>query len=267
MMTIDINNQEGVKFLLFNDNQPHAMLQDGLHGISVNVRIAIRSSLDLLHLMLTADALNNSHCVKETLQISYLLGARSDRHMTSGDSFDLRVIAEVINMVKFKEVLIVDPHSDVATALINNSSAVSNKFLVREYVKENAVLIVPDAGATKKSPKYFEWNGNLVDEVVCIKHRNVENGKLTLKVIEPEKCAGRNCVVIDDLCDGGATFIAIAEQIQPQHLTLVVTHGIFSKGTAVIQKQYDQILVGETYFPSVGKHSPGDFIRTFNPWS
>lgn len=266
MKIIDINKQEGVKLTLFNDNQPHVQLDQSLWGEPVTVRIAIRSSLDLMNLMMVNNALDAVHCIKAVLQISYLLGARSDRHMVKGDSFDLRVIADMINSCHFQFVDIVDPHSDVALALIHNSIAVPNSFLVEKYQMEDAILIVPDAGATKKSPKYFEWNSNLKDEVVCIKHRNVADGKLTLKVIEPDKCKDRNCVVIDDLCDGGATFVEIAKQIEPAHLTLIVTHGIFSKGLIELGTYYDSIIIGETYNSFRSKETPHHLVTSFSPW-
>ena len=54
-------------------------------------------------------------------------------------------------------------------------------------------------------------------------------------------------MIIDDICDGGATFLAIAEQIKPKHMTLIVTHGVFSKGFAVLEKKFDEIIVSDSY--------------------
>lgn len=41
-------------------------------------------------------------------------------------------------------------------------------------------------------------------------------------------------MIIDDICDGGATFIDLARQLSkcdPKSITLFVTHGIFRNGT------------------------------------
>jgi ribose-phosphate pyrophosphokinase len=146
-----------------------------------------------------------------------------------------------------------DVHSDVATALIRNSVNVDNRVLVEIYTKENAILICPDAGAAKKIKHYFDWNSNIVDVVYCIKSRDLSNGKITLKVLEPERCEGRNCVIIDDICDGGGTFLAIANQINAAHLTLMVTHGIFSKGVEVLEEKFDEIIVTNSTFPNPSK--------------
>ena len=83
--------------------------------------------------------------------------------------------------------------------------------------------------------------------VHCIKSRDLRNGNVSLRVLEPQKCINRNCVIIDDLCDGGATFIAIAKQISEQHLTLIVSHGIFSKGFTELQTWFDSIITTDSY--------------------
>jgi len=168
--------------------------------------------------------------------------------MEDGDSCDLEVVAELINMCKFEKVVLYDVHSDVAKALIKNSVNISNKVLVDAYNKPDSILICPDAGAVKKVGKYLEWNKNIVDVVYCTKTRDLSNGKIDLKVLEPEKCTGKNCVIIDDLCDGGGTFVGIASQIKPAFLTLIVTHGIFSKGFKTLSEHdINHIITSDSY--------------------
>jgi ribose-phosphate pyrophosphokinase len=144
-------------------------------------------------------------------------------------------------------VFLFDVHSDVSTLLINHAVNITNRQIVEQYKKPDALLICPDAGAAKKVSKYFEWNSNLKDIVYCSKNRNLATGALTLEVLEPEQCKGRNCVIVDDICDGGATFLAIAEKIAPAHLTLIVTHGIFSKGFAALEQKFDEIIVSDSF--------------------
>jgi ribose-phosphate pyrophosphokinase len=149
--------------------------------------------------------------------------------------------------MQFGKVILFDVHSDVSTMLINNCINIFNEQLVKTYSKENAVLICPDAGASKKMGKYFDWNHHITDIVYCNKSRDLSNGAITLKVLEPEKCTNRNCIIIDDICDGGGTFMAIASQIEAAHLTLTITHGIFSKGFTALEEQFDEIIVSDSY--------------------
>ncbi len=248
MKTINLNTEEGIKITLFPDSQPHVNIAGIAEGEEVKVICSITSSDKLFELLQTANALDNLFAKKKILIIPYLLAARYDRLMLPGDSIDLKVIADMINSCGFEKVYLYDVHSDVALLLIKNAIAITNKNLVEQYTKENAILICPDAGAAKKVGKYFEWNSNITDIIYCNKSRDLATGKLTLKVLEPEKCIGRHCLIVDDICDGGGTFLAIAEQVKPAHLTLIVTHGIFSKGFEELEKSFQEIIVSDSLY-------------------
>ena len=247
MKTININNAEGVRFLLFPDNQPHVNVE-GIEGRDeVKVVCSLNNSLVLLHLLQTANALGHLNARKKVLVIPYLMAARYDRLMVPGDSFDLEVVAQLINSCGFEKVLLLDAHSEVAVKLINNSVSIKNRQMVESYTMEDAILICPDSGAAKKIAEYQGWNNNLKEIVYCNKKRELSTGRISLEVTEPERCLNRNCVIIDDICDGGGTFLAIADQIKPRHLTLIVTHGIFSKGFATLEQKFNEIIVSDSY--------------------
>lgn len=247
MKTIHLNTATGIQFTLFPDNQPHVNIQGIEEGDEVKVICSITDSVKMLQLLQTANALDNLFAKKKVLVIPYLMAARYDRLMQHGDSIDLKVVADLINSCGFDKVVLFDVHSEVAALLIKNAVCITNQQMVEQYKQPEGLLICPDAGAAKKVGHYFGWNKNLKDIVYCNKNRNLATGKLTLEVLEPMECLNRNCVIIDDLCDGGATFLAIADQIKPKHLTLIVTHGIFSKGFALLEQKFSEIIVSDSY--------------------
>ncbi|MCW3092219.1 MAG: hypothetical protein JWP81_3288 [Ferruginibacter sp.] len=248
MKTINLNTLEGIQVTIFPDSQPHVNIHGLAEGDEVKVICSVTDSSKLLQLLETANAIDNLFAKKKILVIPYLMAARYDRLMQLGDSIDLKVVADLVNMCAFEKVFLYDVHSEVALLLIKNAVGITNEALVKAYDKPDAVLICPDAGAAKKVGKYFGWNSNIKSIVYCSKNRDLSNGNLTLEVLEPEECAGKNCVIIDDLCDGGGTFLAIAEKIKPAHLTLIVTHGIFSKGFSVLEKYFQQIIVSDSLY-------------------
>jgi ribose-phosphate pyrophosphokinase len=254
MKTIDLNKVAGIGFILFPDNQPHVNIPGIEKGDEVKLVCAITDSLKMMHLLQASNALDHLGVKKKVLVIPYLMAARYDRLMLPGDSFDLELVAGLINSCGFETVFLWDVHSEMATRLIKNSVNVKNKQMVEEYRQPGAVLICPDAGASKKVGEYLEWNKNLEEIVYCNKKRDLATGRLTLQVSDPEKCANRNCVIIDDICDGGATFLAIAEQVKPKHLTLIVTHGIFSKGFGALEQKFDAIIVSDSYRRTYDSH-------------
>jgi ribose-phosphate pyrophosphokinase len=257
MKYIDMKEQVHVVYDLFTDNQPHITLKDVAREEEICVITDFSTgSLGLVRLMLISNALDAKGCKKKKLIIPYLLGARSDRHMTEdhSDSFDLKVVADIINTLKFELVLVFDAHSEITTALINNCFSVDNSILLKEYKTENAVLIFPDAGAGKKAKKLLARMPTVTDVVFCSKERNLQTQELELIVINPQLCSGRNVVVVDDLCDGGRTFTAIIKQLpkEVKETTLIVSHSLFSYGTKEVEHYYHRVITSDSTNRSLG---------------
>jgi len=100
------------------------------------------------------------------------------------------------------------------------------------------VLVSPDAGANKKVLKVAQQYKGL-DIIYCDKKRDTRTGKITDTIVHPGHGSIRNkkLLIVDDICDGGMTFIKIAEAMNsfgPEAIYLYVTHGIFSKGYQVL---------------------------------
>lgn len=265
MKTINLYKREGFRATLFPDNQPHIDLAGIEPNDDVRVVWPIRSSQELLELLLLSEALwgwlEHAATQKKELVIPYLMGARSDRRMSDGGSYDLKVISTLINLCDFRGVHLFDAHSPAASVGIARSKNHTNEKLVRALKCEGAVLIVPDKGQAGKAASYFAWNSGLERAIDCEKSRELSTGAITLKVLDPAACSGRNCVIIDDLCDGGGTFLAIARQIKPKSLKLVVSHCIFSKGFGALGQHFCEILTTDSYqtgsgFPSWVKVMP-----------
>lgn len=247
-----IRHGDGITLISFPDGQPHVRLHGVHEGESVRLVWPVRNPIELVQLMEIADALDGVFARKSELVIPYLMGARSDRRMLPGDSVDLKVVANAINLCRFRRVSIFDVHSDVALQLIHHSESIDNRMLLERYEGKDAVLIVPDAGSMKRADAYLERCPGIKDVVTCTKVRDLNNGFLRLRVLEREKCMNRSCIVIDDLCDGGATFLAIAEQAMADDMTLIVSHGIFSKGFDALTERFDRIITSDSFSTHAG---------------
>jgi ribose-phosphate pyrophosphokinase len=181
--------------------------------------------------------------------IPCLLGQRSDRRFDINQSFDLKIIADIINSCNFKHVAIFDPHSDVCLALINNSYKLGPESFVEKAIKEinspNLILISPDAGAYKK---VFGLGERFNLPVISgIKYRD-NNGNITLSFSGDVK--DKDCLIVDDICDGGATFIALSQNLKDsgaRNVYLYVSHGIFSKGFKELNRNITRIFCTNSY--------------------
>ncbi len=73
----------------------------------------------------------------------------------------------------------------------------------------------------------------------CIKKRNQLTGVIESIIIPDVDFKGKRILIVDDICDGGATFVEIARQLtaaEAAFIGLRVTHGIFSKGVDILYK-------------------------------
>lgn len=200
----------------------------------------LHSSDDFMALAMGVDALRRMYPRRDvTLRLPYVPYGRQDRVINAGEAFGIRVFAKLLNSLGFSEVTIWDPHSDVTSALIDNVVVIPQDVLFEAcYGKGRpASIIAPDAGAIKKA-------GILADSlqtelIVASKKRNTVDGSLSAPNIDIGALlsAQHPLVIVDDICDGGRTFINLAKTIRhhvgnTRTLDLYVTHGIFSYGLA-----------------------------------
>ena len=78
--------------------------------------------------------------ISEILKLPYIPNARQDRVKTDEDVFTLKYFADVINWLEFKSVEVLDPHSSVSEALINNIKVLSpEKYILKaiDSIEEN----------------------------------------------------------------------------------------------------------------------------------
>jgi ribose-phosphate pyrophosphokinase len=220
----------------FAGGEPHIKINPEFDTTqAVNITHRLNSFNDLGLLCITVDALRRMAVQRIRLFIPYFPAARQDRVMVKGEPLSVKVYADLINALQFDRVTVFDPHSEVTAALVQNCDVVSNhKFIktILASLPNGALLVSPDGGALKKIYKVSEYLGG-VDVVECSKSRDVKTGKLTGFKVYADDLNGADCLIVDDICDGGGTFIGLAAELKKRNaglLYLAVSHGIFSKG-------------------------------------
>ena len=220
----------------FSGGEPHIKIVPNFDiSKSITVTHRLNSFNDLGLLCLAVDALQRLGAKLETLIIPYFPSARQDRVMAKGEPLSVKVYADIINSLKFKKVIVFDAHSEVTPAVLNNCEAITNHKFIEKVIQKlggNVLLISPDGGALKKIYKVSEYLGG-IEVVECSKCRDVKTGKLTSFKVYTDDLQEKDCLIVDDICDGGGTFIGLAEELKKKNarkLYLAVSHGIFSKG-------------------------------------
>lgn len=168
---------------------------------------------------------------KISLKMPYIPHARMDRVKAYNDVFTLKYFVEVINDLNFEHVYVLDPHSSVSKALINNVTedylydyieVAINKSILNDG--EKYILFYPDEGSMKR------YSGDInLPYAFGVKRRDWQTGKiLGLDVIGDETAIkGSNILIVDDICSRGGTFYHSAKKLKElgaNKIYLYVTH-------------------------------------------
>jgi ribose-phosphate pyrophosphokinase len=173
------------------------------------------------------------------LKLKYLPYGRQDKDVSNSATFALRTFASLINTLGFEEIIIVDPHSEIALDLIVHSKAQYPHSQLQTIILATNTLLAcyPDKGAVTKYTKVYEkeigsafiYGDKVRDQLTG----NITNYKLN------GSPAGMSVLIVDDICDGGMTFKILAKDLLEAGATevnLFVTHGIFSRGLRTLHE-------------------------------
>lgn len=228
----------------FPAGEVHFRMQDQLVvGDAIHIKTDLHNSDEIMLLALLADYFK----VPTHLELLYVPYARQDRKTSNDEPFSLKTFAKMINAMGFTSVALWDCHSDVTPALIENCIVRSRLEAIHNTIPNvmfnNSIIISPDAGAIKANNKVADHYQ--VPHVIAAKIRNITTGEIShTEVNTSADLRGRHLIILDDICDGGATFIALAKVLRAHHpklLSLYVTVGIFSRGIEVLQEHFDNI--------------------------
>ncbi len=222
----------------------------GMNFVKDDVKIVSRMTWEDLQSIICANKALKSVGFKNVhLYVPYFLGARSDRKFKSGGINYLKdVICPIINSQGFASVTVLDPHSNCLEMGLNNYDPISSLPLIGRFLRDTKldrpVWLIPDKGAAEKARdliKSSEFKGSVVQ---CDKIRDIITGDIIETKVPLDKFDGRDAFIVDDICDGGRTFIEIAKICKAHgcgKLYLVVSHGIFSKGFMELGSYFESI--------------------------
>lgn len=232
------------EIIQFPDGEPHIVLKDINRKEDISVLCRITNPKDLFILMQVGDILNRQG-VKFELNITYLMSMRMDRVISYDEAYSLKVITDVINHMSPFAVHVLEPHSKKVSELIHNYWG---DLIITTPDFDEYLLAYPDEGAMKR---YADNNSNVL---LSSKVRDLETGKLVeLKIENPEILLADNCpiLVVDDLCDGGSTFVKLAVEIRKidpkRKLSIYVTHMVNPKGIIALSENYDEVYFTNSY--------------------
>lgn len=255
-------------FGLYSDNTPWAK---GLPptGSTIDQAIITWDSLqDFIAAVWYLDTVTSQTGTIRNLYVPFFPCARQDRFNADGDVLEskyevLRILGDWHKRGGFNELITFDIHSNnyqsfIDFPLVNISPASIVVAQTKLGVSINPTegyydtIIAPDKGARTRAEQIGALYHTPV--VVADKIRDTSDGRITHYEIDTSQTALEKVLVVDDICDGGATFEILADSL-PRHTEkhLFVTHGLFSRGTDRLLDRYDHIITTNSVYREKGR--------------
>jgi len=255
-MTIQVinpydNTNVVVDFSTFPGGEEHVRIaQNNLRHVRVQVKLT--SSSECMRLIMLGHALEDMGITYDLI-IPYIPYARQDRACNPGETFSLKHFCNMMfSQITPKSIHVADPHSEVTQKYlpadktkINRLSYIAERWpmLMEELKKPNVILVAPDKGAVAR----VRWLEDIVSSrpmITCDKERDPLSGNIIGVKVPKNLDKDATYFIIDDICDGGRTFVEVAKALRANGATkvcLFVTHGIFSNGFRELSLAIDSI--------------------------
>lgn len=273
MKTIIIDSDDyirsGIQTHWFSGGEPHCEVPNfkvqADQGESVRVIFwgKLRTWADVGMAACVLDVLGQQWAAAWNLELDVLIpyfpGARADKmdevHPTTASR-----MASLLLSGDLPPVRVFDIHSQEALEWCNTEVVTRNflpDILPAHYFHRGAPelikgIIAPDKGAWNRAKSVRDMFAPHAPIVECMKERDQNTGRITKYAAPLLKEPGRY-IVVDDVCDGGATFNMLAEAFaedgiaQESTFELYVSHGIFSKGLDNIDPMYKAITTTDSW--------------------
>lgn len=211
-----------------------------------NIIVArLYSSEDIMELALVINAMNKK-CPehKPYVFIPYLPYSRQDRVANIGDAFSLEVCLKLLTSVN-AHFYTLDMHSDADGQFKHTLNNITTVPILKHLIEDLEIdfLVCPDKGAQKR---FVNIN---FPTIYCEKVRDPSNGKLSGFKVNHKipNIRGKQLLIWDDICDGGGTFLGLADLFPGADMSLFIAHGIYSKGKTILYPKFRYIYETDSF--------------------
>lgn len=197
------------------------------------------SEAEIMHLAQLNFLLNEyAPFARHTLVMDTMPYARQDKEVTNESTFALRSFIALLHSMSWDEIRTFDVHNPEMTMRLLGSKLKNEKLELKhlplELIQDRDMVIgFPDKGAYERYD-FLKMFPHLVGHKV----RDQKTGYIKEYQYDSNvSIKGKNVFMVDDLCDGGMTFILLTKQLLQdgaKSVNLYTSHGIYSKGVDVL---------------------------------
>src|SRR3989339_1917208 len=253
------------EIIRFADSECRVRIEEDVEGKNIFVIQSLSNPVDehLMEFLLMGDAVKRGEPKKMVAVLPYHGYARQDRIHRPGECLSAQVVAKMIESVGFDKLITVELHNESIVGFFKIPVVhVSGLEVFRKRVtdlKEDVVIITPDAGALKRSQKFAE---SLDLPLALIeKKRDLDRAHKILSMRVVGEVKGKTAIIVDDVIVTGGTLINAAFLLKEKGAKKVIaaaTHADFVGGADKILQDspLDAVWVTDTIYIPPAKNFP-----------
>ncbi len=200
----------------FSDGEFNFQIGENVRGTDVFIIQPTCPPTDqnLMELLVMIDTFRRASAASVTAVIPYFGYARSDKKDRPRVPIAAKLVANLLTTAGAQRILTVDLHASQIQGFFD--IPVDHLFaapVIVEYFQQNAIenliVVAPDTGGAERARAYAKrLNAGLA---LCDKRREKANVADVMNIVGDVR--GKNCLIIDDMCDTGGTICKVAKAL------------------------------------------------------
>nr|WP_318023922.1 ribose-phosphate pyrophosphokinase [Mesomycoplasma molare] len=208
---------------------------------------------NIMELLIFIDSLKRASAKEITVILSYYGYARQDRKAKGRQPIAAKLIANLLEVAGATKIIAVDLHNPSIQGFFNIPlDDLKGQYVLAKNLKQKNgkfTVVSPDHGGAVRARVLSELLSNSVKIAIIDKRRIGTNQTEVLGLIG--EVEGENAIIVDDIIDTGGTILKAAQTVKEngaKTVTIVATHGIFSKGFEMFENSpyVDKVLITDS---------------------
>ena len=238
----------------FSDGEFNFQITENVRGSDVFIiqPTCPPSNRNLMELLIMLDTFRRASAERVTAVIPYFGYARSDKKDRPRVPIAAKLVANLITTAGAHRILTIDLHAsqiqgffDIPVDHLYAAPVIVDYF--RENPIENMVVVAPDTGGAERARAYAKRLDSGL--ALCDKRREKANVAEVMNIVGD--VSGKNCLIIDDMCDTGGTICKVADALTAAGANKVYacfTHAVLSGGAVenLSNSSLEKIIVTNT---------------------
>lgn len=252
MLNLSLGKAEIVRFA---DSECRVRIKEDVSGKIVFIIQTLSNPVDqnLMEFLLLGDAVKRGEPNKIIGVVPYHGYARQDKVHREGECLSAQVVAKLIETVGYDKLITCELHSEAVLGFFKIPVVhLPGLSIFEEEIKKlknDIVVVAPDAGGAKRAQKFAEGIGAPLSMIE--KKRNLDKLHQIESMRVVGEVSGKVAVIVDDIIVSGGTLVNAAYKLKEKGAKKVIaaaTHADFVGGSDKVlsDSPLDQVFVSDS---------------------